>query len=61
MVKGYKYRVNARKERYRMFWIGIAISCMIGSLVGVAYLSLVVLGREADERMMPRKGIDERV
>jgi len=44
-----------------MFWIGIAISCMIGSLVGVAYLSLVVLGREADERMMPRKGINERV
>lgn len=45
-----------------MFWIGLAIGCMIRSLTGVAYLSLVVLGREADKRVMKmEKGLDEKV
>ncbi len=45
-----------------MFWIGLAVGCMVGSLTGVAYVSMVVLGKQADERMMPpRKGIDEEV
>jgi len=33
-----------------MFWIGVAIGCMVGSLMGVAYVSMVVIGKQADER-----------
>ena len=44
------------------FWIGLAVGCMIGSLTGVAYVSMVVLGKESDERMPEmRKEIDEKV
>lgn len=42
------------------FWIGLVIGCMVGTLVGVAFLSMVIAGKEADERMVKpeKKGFE---
>jgi hypothetical protein len=34
-----------------MFYIGLAVGIMLGSLCGVAFVSMVVVAKEADERM----------
>jgi hypothetical protein len=34
------------------FYTGLAIGVMVGSLCGVAFVSLAVIGKQADEREM---------
>lgn len=37
------------------FWAGLILGCMVGTLVGVAYLSMVVVAKESDEQMETTK------
>ena len=34
-----------------MFYVGLAIGMMVGSLCGVAYIALAIAGKQADERV----------